>query len=158
MLLVSAAPGYRVVEPIARVRLEVPAAWQEHRTDRGVIYAPAGVDHRAKSIGYGVRAFVEDADTANAARRLELLMASYAKANPGLRSEGPYLVEPGLNRAWVGYAIAPVDDPTVREAGWVMVARLPNGRWLCLIAVMPEAEKARGLAAFTHIRNSVQVF
>ncbi len=68
-------------------------------------------------------------------------MASYSKENPGLRAEGPYLVEPGLTRASVDYSNDPADDPTSRESGWVMVARLTNGRWLCLIAVSPEAEE-----------------
>jgi hypothetical protein len=157
-MLVAAAPGYRPVEPVPGVRLEVPAGWQEHRLERDVVYAPPRVDYRSRSLGYGVRVFVEPGDTTNVARRLEILMASYSQANPGLRADGPFLVEPGLNRASVNYSIAPADDPTVRETGWVMVARLENGRWLCLIAVMPEAEKARNADALSYIRNSVQVF
>lgn len=152
----SAAPGYRLVEPFPRVSLEVPAGWQEHRRDRDVVYAPPGVDYRSTSLSYGVRVFVEPGDTAHVTRRLEALTASYAKTNPGMRTEGPYLVEPGLNRASVAYSIAPADDPTTREAGWIMVARLPTGRWLCLIAVMPEAERARNAGTLSDIRNSLR--
>jgi hypothetical protein len=158
LVLVSAAPGYRPVEPVPGARLEVPAAWQEHRRERDVLYTPPRVDYRSRALGYGVRVFVEEGGATSVARRLETLMASYSKANPGLRTDGPSLVEPGLNRASVDYSIAPASDPTVRESGWVMVARLTNDRWLCVIAVMPEAEKARNAEMFSYIRDSVRVF
>jgi hypothetical protein len=137
--------------------------WQEHRRAGDVVYAPPGVDYRAKSLAYGVRVFVEGGESAerthasHVGRRLEILMASYSKANPGLRFDGPYLVEPGLDRASVNYSNAPADDPTSREAGWIMVASLANGRWLCLIAVTPEVEKARNTDAFNYVRASLQL-
>jgi len=177
---VTAAPGYRLVEPFPRVSLEVPAGWQEHRRADDVVYAPPGVDFRSKALTHGVRVFVEGGDAANVVptpppgaghlhasqvgRRLEILMASYSKANPGLRVEGPYSVEPGLNRASVNYSNAPADDPTSRETGWIMVARLATrsssgagGRWLCLVAVMPEAERASNAGLLSYIRSSLRI-
>ncbi len=135
----------------------MPSGWLEHRRENDVIYAPPGIDYRAKALSHGVRVFVVEGDTTNVPSQLERLMQSYAKANPQMRVDGSYLVEPGLGRASVTYSNVPADDPASREAGWVLVARLTKGRVVCLLAVWPEAEKARSGATFSYIRESVRV-
>jgi hypothetical protein len=105
---------------VPRVRLEIPADWQEHRRERDVVYAPARVDYRSKSLGYGIRVFVEDGDQADPARRLDAVLAAYSNTNPGLRTAGSLLIEPGLSRASIDYTLAPLpmNPPCARPAGF----------------------------------------
>ena len=150
-------PAYRLVEPLSRVRFEVPADWQEHRQENDVTYSPRGADYRSKAFTYGVRVFVADGDRPDVVSRLENLMRSYSRTNPRMRAVGPYQVEPGLDRASVDYSNVPQDDPASRETGWVLVVRLTTGRMVGVLAVMPEAERARNAATLSRIRASLQV-
>jgi hypothetical protein len=157
------APQYRNTRPLNFLRLSVPSNWSEvSGSDNGATYAPNGgyVEEQDNSaFTHGLQVGVTPTrGSGNLQRDTEQLIASFARTNSQLRSQGSAVRDQIAGRAAIRTNLSNVSEVTgQRESVSLTTTQLADGRVLFIIGVSPQSEAGAYEDAFRRVRQSVEL-